>query len=592
MTTDLLFKHFHLLADTPGGVQKLRELILQLAVQGKLVPQNQKDAPASELLEEIEAEKQRLVNEGKIKKQKQLPEIKPEEVPFELPEGWEWGKLINVGYWALGSGFPLSYQGIDKGDYLFCKVGDMNLPENERYIRKTKNYISKEILKKIKAKIHPPGTIIFPKIGGAIATNKRRILAKYSAIDNNCLGVTPFNAVNTDWLFIQLLALDFTQYQSGTSLPALSQGVLANIIIGVPPLREQHRIVSKVDQLMALCDELEAKKEKQQTTHTRLNKSALHALRESRTRDELIHNWTRIKNNFHHLFTTPEAIQELRSTILQLAVQGRLVPQNPDDEPASMLLEKIREEKKQLIKEGQIKKQKPLPEIRPEEVPFEVPQGWVWVRFQDLGIFGRGKSKHRPRNDPVLYKDGNIPVVQTGDIARANGHVKTYTGLYNQKGLSQSTLWPKGTLCITIAANIADSAILSFDSCFPDSVVGFVPSAYINDARYFDYFMRTTKKDLLSYAPSTAQKNINLGILNQLLIPLPPQQELKRIVAKVDHLMSFCEELESNLFQSQTDGEKLMEAVVAELSEQNIMTGSMRMANANNHLPVSSACSG
>jgi len=588
MTTDLLFKHFHLLADTPGGVQKLRELILQLAVQGRLVPQNPEEEPASVLLEKIREEKKRLVREEKIKKQKPLPGIKPEEIPFGLPPGWEWARLKYISF-DLGQKKP---------DMEFTYIDVASIENTSGKVSRDLQVIQPQNAPSRARKIVLKDTVIFSTVRPYLL-NIAVIEDDYSPepIASTAFAILhPCSGISSKFLLYYLRSNVFIDYvnskMTGIAYPAINDSNFFSGPIPIPPSSEQHRIVSKVDQLMALCDELEAKKEKQQTTHARLNKSALHTLRESMTRNELTHNWTRIKNNFHHLFTTPESIQELRSTILQLAVQGRLVPQNPEEEPASVLLEKIREEKKRLIKEGKIKKQKPLPEIRPEEVPFDLPQGWEWVRFQDLGIFGRGKSKHRPRNDPVLYKDGNIPVVQTGDIARANGHVKTYTGLYNQKGLSQSTLWPKGTLCITIAANIADSAILSFDSCFPDSVVGFVPSAYINDARYFDYFMRTTKKDLLSYAPSTAQKNINLGILNQLLIPLPPQQEMKRIVSKVDHLMSFCDELENNFSQSQSDGEKLMEAVVAELSEQNIMKGSMRMVNANNHLPVSSACSG
>ena len=256
---------------------------------------------------------------------------------------------------------------------------------------------------------------------------------------------------------------------------------------------------------------------------------------------------------------------KLRQAILQLAVQGKLVPQDPKDEPSSILLEKIKTEKERLIKEGKIKKGKPLPPITADEMPYKLPVGWKWCRFPEIGEFGRGKSKHRPRNAPELYIDGTIPLVQTGDVARSNGIINTCTGLYNENGLAQSKLWKKGTMCITIAANIADSGILGIDACFPDSVVGFVPSDKIGDAKYFEYFMRTAKSHLTVFAPSTAQKNINLGILRSVLIPLPPAPEIKRIVAKADELMALCDELETRLSQSQTDCDRLMEAAVAEI---------------------------
>jgi type I restriction enzyme S subunit len=316
---------------------------------------------------------------------------------------------------------------------------------------------------------------------------------------------------------------------------------------------------------MALCNELEARQQKQQQGRVRLNNSALDALLTAREPDEFADHWQRISTNFDLLYDHPETIAKLRAAILQLAVQGKLVPQDPNDEPASVLLERIKAEKERLVKEGKLKKQKPLPIINEDLAPFTLPNGWSWASFPNVGEFGRGKSKHRPRNDRSLYVGGTYPMVQTGDVARANGEIKTYTALYNDVGLAQSRLWPKGTMCITIAANIADSSILGFDACFPDSVVGLIVSKQISNVRYFEYFMRTAKEHLMDFAPSTAQKNINLGILETVLIPLPPLAEIDRIVAKADQLMALCDELEAKLNQAQQHSEKLMEATVRQL---------------------------
>jgi type I restriction enzyme S subunit len=153
-------------------------------------------------------------------------------------------------------------------------------------------------------------------------------------------------------------------------------------------------------------------------------------------------------------------------------------------------------------------------------------------------------------------------------VARSGGLITTHTNKYNDIGLAQSKKWPAGTLCITIAANIADSGILSFDACFPDSVVGFVPASEFSSARYFEYFMRTAKENLLEFAPATAQKNINLEILNALLIPLPPLAEQHRIVAKVDKLFALCDQLEASLGSAQADRTRLLDALLHEaLSE-------------------------
>jgi type I restriction enzyme, S subunit len=164
----------------------------------------------------------------------------------------------------------------------------------------------------------------------------------------------------------------------------------------------------------------------------------------------------------------------------------------------------------------------------------------------------------------VLFENGTHLFIQTGDVARSKGVINTFTGKYNDVGLAQSAMWPAGTLCITIAANIADSGILSFDACFPDSVVGFIPPSEFPNARYFEYFIRTAKADLWEFAPSTAQKNINLAILNAILIPLPPLAEQHRIVAKVDELMVLCDRLEASLASAQEHSRRLLDALLAE----------------------------
>jgi type I restriction enzyme S subunit len=345
----------------------------------------------------------------------------------------------------------------------------------------------------------------------------------------------------------------------------------------IPPLTEQHRIVAKVDELMALCGQLEAAKTEREQSRDRLVAASLHRLNSpadmaetnapdlpARQADAFRDHARFVFNHLPRLTTRPEHIKQLRQTILNLAVRGKLVPQDPNDEPASELLKRIQAEKAQHIKDGKVKREAQLPLIDDTEVPFDLPQGWTWARFLELGTFGRGKSKHRPRNDPALFEGGTHLFVQTGDVARSKGVIETFTGKYNEVGLAQSATWPKGTLCITIAANIADSGILSFDACFPDSVVGFIPASIFPNARYFEYFIRTAKADLLEFAPATAQKNINLEILNAVLLPLPPLAEQHRIVARVDELMALCDQLEAQLTTTEADSHRLLEAVLHE----------------------------
>jgi type I restriction enzyme S subunit len=161
-----------------------------------------------------------------------------------------------------------------------------------------------------------------------------------------------------------------------------------------------------------------------------------------------------------------------------------------------------------------------------------------------LGELNRGKSKHRPRDDPRLY-NGPFPFIQTGDIRRSGGTIREHTQTYSEFGLQQSHLWPEGTLCITIAANIAETGILKFQSCFPDSVVGFTHDGNPATTRYVEFFIRTAKEKLAQFAPATAQKNINLDVLQKVAIPFPPLAEQTRIVAEVERRLSVVEELET-----------------------------------------------
>lgn len=281
--------------------------------------------------------------------------------------GWEWTRLINLGTWALGSGFPNVVQGNSDKEILMCKVSDMNLEGNEKFIVSTINTISKDLADEYKIKTSEPGTIIFPKIGGAIATNKRRILVQETAIDNNCLGIKPCNAISGEWFYLILSALDMSKYQSGTSIPAINQSVIGSIPIALPSLKMQEKILSYVITLMSLCDQLELHSLTSLDAHQQLVETLLTTLTDSQNADQLAENWSRISEHFDTLFTTEASIDALKQTILQLAVMGKLVPQDPNDEPASELLKRIAQEKAQLVKDGKMKKQKPLPPISDEE---------------------------------------------------------------------------------------------------------------------------------------------------------------------------------------------------------------------------------
>ncbi|MCI2964805.1 restriction endonuclease subunit S [Shewanella sp. N2AIL] len=555
------------------GIKKLRELILELAVRGKLVPQDANDEPASVLLERIAAEKAQLVKEGKLKKQKPLLEIGEDEKPFELPESWLWVRLNEI---ADYNGRPnIDPVKIDNETWLLdledIEKDTSKLIYRAKYSERDSKS-SKSTFKK--------GDVLYGKLRPYL--NKVIVADDDGICTTEIVAIVPSEAIYAEFLKYLLKSPTFLNYVNslmyGVKMPRLGTEDALQSVHSLPPLKEQHRIVAKVDELMSLCDALEAQTEASIAAHQTLVETLLNALLLPQTAantasqsnvslerpftNSFVKDWQRVAEHFDTLFTTSASIDTLKQTILQLAVMGKLVKQDPNDEPAAKLLERIAKEKVQQIKEGKIKKQKPLPAITDEEKPFELPQGWEWCRLPDLGELARGKSKHRPRNDPKLYQGGNIPLVQTGDVARSSGIIGTYTAQYNEFGLAQSQLWPKGTLCITIAANIADTGILGFDACFPDSVVGYTPFNFSIPTKYFDYFIRTAKSNLERFAPSTAQKNINLEILSQVLVPCPPAQEFQRVVDKVDELMALCDQLKARLADAQTTQLHLTDAIV------------------------------
>ena len=548
---------------SPHGIKKLRELILELAVRGKLVPQDPNDEPASVLLQRIAKEKARLIKEGKIKKQKPLPKIGEDEKPFELPKNWEWIRLGEIGVWAIGSGFPKKEQGYEGLEILFSKVSDMNIEGNKKYIYTTRNTINEKTASKLKIHVHPEGTVIFPKIGGAIATNKRRIIVKPTAIDNNCLGIKPMTGFDTKYLYLYLSSLDLTEYQVGTSVPALSQGTLELISLGLPPLAEQHSIVAKVDKLMALCDQLEQHQTDSNATHQTLVETLLATLTSAADQGDFTEAWQRIANHFGTLFITEHSIDQLKQTILQLAVMGKLVPQNANDEPAGVLLEKIAKEKARLIKEGKNKKQKPLPEIGEDEKPFELPEGWEWVRLQEAidvrdGTHDSPKDAIGPDTYPLVtsknFYNGTIKFDEARRIS-AEDHFNISKRSFVER---------YDILFSMIGGNLGNQVMVDDDR--PFSVKNVALFKYYDRELTSPFFIRKFMEhlalDLQLKAAGGAQPFVSLGFLRKLVLALPPIAEQHRIVAKVDELMTICDALKARLNNAQTIQIQMADAIV------------------------------
>lgn len=570
-TAELLEKHFDTAFAAPNGIKKLRELILALAMQGKLVPQDPNDQPASELLQEIEAEKQRLVKEGQIKKPKPLLPVTEEEKPYSLPPGWRWVRLGNISTKLTdgshnpprdaGSGIPmLSSQNVanEQIDFnnpsRYVSQKDFDL-ENKRTAIEAGDVLLTIVASLGRSAVVPEDA---PKF----------VLQRSVAVVRT--DIVPYFLCK---LFLSPICTDYYDaHAKGTAQRGIYLGKLGEMPIPLPPLVEQQRIIAKIDELMARCDELEKLRIAQQGAHLTVHAAAIKQLLNIAKPDQHQRAQAFLAEHFGELYSVKENVAELRKAILQLAVMGKLVPQDPNDQPVSELLKEIEVEKQRQVKEGKIKKPKPLPPINLEEVPYAPPQGWDWVRLGSVGSFERGKSKHRPRNDKRLFDGGTYPFVQTGDVSRAKktkDQILTCGGFYNDFGLQQSRLWEKKTLCITIAANIAETGFLGMDACIPDSVVAFI-SIDPTLSKFVKVFIDVAKDDLARFAPSTAQKNINLEIINELVFPLSPLSEQRRIVAKVDQLIDLCDSLDQQIDAATSKQAELLNALIDTQSQEKV----------------------
>ena len=556
MNAKSLLTHFDRMADAPDAVPRLRRFILDLAVRGRLVPQDPNDEPASELVKRIAAEKARLVRAGEIRKQKRLPAIG--ELPYSLPDSWRWAPIREV----------TSDRGQCVPPATFTYV-DVTAIEQDRGLIANPKALQANVTPSRARKVVRKGDVVY----SCVRPYLLNVAVIEDAYDPLPIANTAFAVLNGhglvlpwfQWIVLRspFMVARVEEEMRGQAYPAINDRDFARLPFPLPPLAEQHRIVAKMAELMTLCDRLEAARTERETTRNRLAATSLARLNAPDSNPAAFRKDAAFAlDNLTPLTTRPDQVNALRQTILNLAVRGKLVPKDPNDTPASELLKKIAQGQR-----GRIKKSKLLPPINNAEAPFDLPAGWAWARFPEVGLFGRGKSKHRPRNDPALYEDGTHPFIQTGDVARSGGSIESYSNLYNDVGLAQCAMWPAGTLCITIAANIADSGVLKFDACFPDSIVGLIVHDSLEDARFFEYFLRTAKADLHEFAPSTAQKNINLGILKEVLIPLPPLAEQRRIVAKVDELMALCDRLEASLTTRDEMRGRLLESVLQEALE-------------------------
>ena len=433
------------------------------------------------------------------------------------PKGWSIAKVGSLV--DLTNGFPFKPSHWKEMGLPIIRIQNLNNPEAKF------NYCPDSIPEKYRVR---EGDLLFAWSGTPGTSFGAHIWRGQDAWLNQHIFRVDFNEDHTEKRFLRYaLNYNLEEYiraaHGGAGLAHITKGIFEESEILIPPLHEQRRIVAKIEELLSDLDAGVVTVE-------------------------------RVRAN----------LKRYRAAVLKAAVEGKLTEdwraQHPDTEPASVLLERILTERRRQWEQAQLAKfsnegKQPLKGWR-EKYPalvepeanftYHLPAGWCWASLSQLGELDRGRSRHRPRNAPHLY-GGSYPFVQTGDIRHARTFVREYSQTYSEAGLEQSRLWQAGTLCITIAANIAETAILGFDACFPDSVVGFLADHSHVSVRYTELYLRTVQSRLESIAPATAQKNINIEVLTSLPVILPPRAEQEAIVAEVDRRLSIVDEIEGQV---------------------------------------------
>ena len=480
---------------------KLRKSVLQSAIQGKLTEQLATDDKVEDLLQAIKEEKELLIKEKKIKKQKPLPEITEEEIPFAIPENWKWVRLGEIGITQTGntpSRLHSEYIGNDIPFITPKDISDKGIIYNNQGLSE---------LGKTVARICNKDTILQVCIGGSIG--KTNIVNREVAFNQQINSIYPIFCISRYVFMVMQSAYFIIKMRNkagGTATPIINRGIWDTILIPLPSLAEQKRIVEKLDNVLANIEKLKSSEEKLSI----------------------------LQKNF------PD---KLKKSILQSAIQGKLTEQLATDDNVEDLLQAIKEEKERLIKEKKIKKQKPLPEITEEEIPFTIPENWKWVRLGEIFFISRGGSP-RPIKSFLTDSEDGINWIKISDTNKDSKYIISCKEKIIKDGLKKSRFVKNGDLLLTNSMSFGKAYILKIDGCIHDGWLCLSPIKDI-DKEYIYYVLMSNflKHQFITKASGAVVRNLNIDKVNSAVVPLPPLAEQKRIVEKLDKLLADIEEL-------------------------------------------------
>lgn len=481
--------------------QELKASVLLYALQGRLVAHDPSEGTGRDEIEKMLRHKELLQKNKEIKKEKPIPPVIDNEITSDIPDNWCWERIGNIGSWSAGATPPRTNPDYYGGDIPWLKTGDLN----DGIVSSVPEYITDLALQKTSVRLNPIGSVLMAMYGATIG--KLGILDTPMTTNQACCACIPYEGMFNKYLFYFLMGnrLNFIKMGEGGAQPNISKEKIVNFPIAVPPLAEQRRIVAKLEEILPLIDRYEAA-------------------------------WNKLEE-FNKRFPV-----DMQKSILQLAIQGKLVEQRPDEGTGEELFQQIQTEKQALIKAGKIKKEKPLPEIVDDEIPFDIPDTWKWVRWGDLS-----KSIQYGYNAPAQDK-GRIKMVRISDIQ--DGKVLWETVPYceiKEEEIPTYLLAPNDILFARTGGTVGKSYLVKDvpeDAIYAGYLIRTQYSSMLCPG-YMKHFMESKLywDQLRNGTIATAQPNCNGKTLSKMILPLPPLEEQKRIVAKLEEILPLCDRL-------------------------------------------------
>ena len=483
--------------------QELKISILQRALQGKLVEQDSSEGYGCAEIEKMTQHKKRLLRSKEIKREKDLPIISDEEKPYDVPENWAWQRVGNIGSWSAGATPSRTNPEYYGGSVPWLKTGDLT----DGYVSEVPEYISELALQKTSVRLNPTGSVLMAMYGATIG--KLGILEVPMTTNQACCACIPFDGLYNKYLFYFLMGnrKNFIKMGEGGAQPNISKDKIVNYPIAIPPLAEQKRIVAKIEELLPMIDRYEQA-------------------------------WSKLED-FNKRFPV-----DMQKSILQMAIQGKLVPQLPEEGTSEELFQQIQAEKQALIKAGKIKKEKPLPEIAENEIPFDIPESWKWVRIGSL-LHKLVDGTHRTPK----YTTSGIPFVSVRNMS--NGTLS----LEDTKFISEDEhreLWnrcnpQRGDILLSKVGTTGVPAKVETDTEF-SLFVSVALLKFNNDLLDINFLIYSIlapdfQKQCKEHTRGVGNKNWVIIDIANTMMPLPPLAEQKRIVAKLEEILPLCERL-------------------------------------------------